>query len=124
MSSIMSLFSVASMVWSFALFVAICAELAWQIRDADALERIWRGMARVHQELWIVAPIGIAYWAVRDWHGSSPWQVFFDGLSLFNWWWYRNWPGDNHWKRRAKKAKEAVAVRAGRLVVVPIGASS
>ena len=67
--------------------------------------------------------IGIVHWAVQDWNGDSPWVILFDALNLFNWWYFRNWPDENRWKRRAKKAKEAVAVRAGRLVVVPAVAS-
>lgn len=82
-------------------------------------ERLWRALARVHQELWLFALPGLLLAAIRDWHSPNPWFIVFDALNLWNWWHYRNWPDDNQWKRRAKKAKETVAVMAGRLVIVP-----
>src|SRR5262245_523848 len=93
------------------------------IRPGDRVERVWRSFARIHQEVWIVAPVGLLSMAVTDWRERDYFSLFFDAVNLWNWWNLRNWPEDNHWKRRAKKAKEAVAVRAGRLVVVPAGAS-
>jgi len=110
--------------------LARAISLAWIIAFASALigqarahgpkaEALWRSLARAHQELWLFAPPGLLLSAVQDWHSPAPWLMVFDAINLWNWWHYRNWPDDNHWKRRAKKAKEAVAVRAGRLVVVP-----
>jgi len=70
---------------------------------------------------WLFAPPGILIGTIDHWHSPSSWRIFFDALSLFNWWTWRNWPEDNHWKRRGKRAKEAVARRGSRLVVVPAG---
>lgn len=119
-----------------AIWVSICWQLSlcagqlgemWckDVRSSDRAERLWRAFARVHQEAWLFAPPGFLILTVQTWHepGQS-WFILFYAYALFSWWHSRNWPEDNHWKRRAKKAKEAVAVRAGRLVVVPAGGSS
>ncbi|WP_203832668.1 hypothetical protein, partial [Actinoplanes lobatus] len=107
--------------WLLALVFALIGHIYCQIRgNRSKAETLWRSFARAHQELWLFAPPGLLLAAVRDWHSPTPWQIVFDAINLWNWWHYRNWPDDeNRWKRRAKKAKEAVAVRAGRLVVVP-----
>jgi hypothetical protein len=89
------------------------------VRDSSRVERLWRAAAMIHQELWLFVAPGILLSAVQHWHSSNWYLVFFDMVSLRNWWHFRNWPEDNNWKRRAKKAKEAVERRAGRLVVVP-----
>jgi hypothetical protein len=104
--------------------------VAWMLTFCGALigsviatrpkaERLWRSLARAHQGLWLFALPGLLIAPVQNWHSSVPWLIVFDAINLWNWWHYRNWPDDNHWKRRAKKAKEAIQVRSGRLVVVP-----
>lgn len=124
MTWIRTIFEIETTTWSLTVTSALIVYLAWLIRKTDRLEHIWRSQARIHQELWLVAPVGALSTAVQHWHSHTPWMVVFDVLTLFNWWNLRNWPDENRWKKRGKKAKEAVAVRAGRLVVVPVGASS
>jgi hypothetical protein len=119
-----ALATIVFLTWTISLGLALYLDM-WcrYVKASDRVEKLSRAAARVHQELWLFAPPGVLFAAVRDWH-DQPWMLFFDALSLFNWWHFRNWPEDNHWKRRGKKAKEAVERRAGRLVVVPVGASS
>ena len=94
-------------------------------REGARLEVFHRACGRLHQELWLFAPPGLLLGVIHNfWSPGMQWHLIFDAINVYNWWAYRNWPEDNHWKRRAKKAKEAVAVRAGRLVVVPVGTSS
>jgi hypothetical protein len=69
----------------------------------------------VANNVWFLWSLG----TIHDWHSHTPWLVFFDALSLYTWWIYRDWPDENRWKRRGKKLKDAIAIRAGRLVVVP-----
>ena len=123
MSWIKVLFETEWFVWQMNTALALLIHVVWLLRKNDRLELWWRSAARIHQELWIAAPVGALLGALDHWHSHTPWMIAFDALGLYNWWNLRNWPEDNHWKRRAKKAKEAVAVRAGRLVVVPVGAS-
>lgn len=107
-------------MWSMSLAIAMIGRLWCQIKDQPFVEKLWRGFAWQHQQLWLFVPPGALIAATEHWHGQGQsWLVFFDALTLFNWWNFRNWPEDNHWKRRGKKAKEAVERRAGRLVVVP-----
>jgi len=85
-------------------------------------ESVWRAAARAHQELWIAVPPGIVFWAVdalRDPQVSLLWP----GLALLSWVLYGDWPDDNVWKRRGRKLKDAVTVRAGRLVVATVQVS-
>lgn len=112
--------TIASTFWVLALCAAMIGRLAHEIGGKDVLDKVWRGMAQMHQEAWLFAPPGLLIAAVHHWHSDDQkWLFVFDALNLFNWWYYRNWPEDNHWKRRGKKAKEAIERRAGRLVVVP-----
>lgn len=47
------------------------------------------------------------------------WFWLFEGLSLFNWWYYKDMGDDDDWKKLKKKVKEKVAAIGGKLVVVP-----
>jgi hypothetical protein len=116
---------IASMVtffWQINLLAAIIADLLIKVRRS---KNVWLLAlvavgGRAHQEMWPIIPVAILINAVRHWHGGDWYMVFFDMLALWNWWVLRNFPGDdNQWKRRAKKARDAVAVRGSRLVVVP-----
>ena len=69
-------------------------------------------------------PPGILFGTLRDWHSPSPWRIVFDALALWNWWHFRNWPDENRWTRRGRRARSAVARIGARLVVVPVGSSS
>jgi hypothetical protein len=122
-TAIRALFEIEATTWALVVTSALIVYIVWMLRKTDRLEPIWRGQARIHQELWIVVPIGALSSALHHWHSHTPWMIIFDALTLYNWWNLRNWPEENRWKKRGKKAKEAIAVRAGRLVVVPVGAS-
>lgn len=111
--------------WQFALCFGIIGQLICTIGPKrPKVEHAWRVAGRMHQELWIAAPPGIVLAVVESWHSGLSWMVFFHAVSLYQWWHYRNWPDENRWKRRGRKAVEAVAMRAGRLVVVPSGVTS
>jgi hypothetical protein len=124
MTGIRTIATVVYTVWVFAITVGRFGELAWMIRHADWLELVWRASGRIHQEMWPLVPAALLITVNKEWNSPRPWLIVFDTINLWTWWTLRNWPEDNRWKRRGKQAKEAVAVRAGRLVVVPAGAKS
>jgi len=113
-----------SLTWQYTYIAAVLGYALSLQRQSDRAEKIWRALARAHQELWLFAPPGLLLSVIEIWHSRAPWLIVFNAMGVFSWWQSRNWPEDNHWKRRGKKAREAVARRAGRLVVVPVGASS
>lgn len=115
----------------FALIKYACewTEILWNCALAFAIigrallpEKSWRAAARVHQMLWPFAPPGLVFLMWHDWTGGwrTSWMLVFMASAAWQWWHYRDWPEDNHTKRRLKKAKEAVSARFGRLVVVPV----
>lgn len=108
------------LMWTLSLAVALMGSLLGMIKPgSQLLDAMWQAFARIHQELWIVVPPCIALAAVDHWHAHSWFGLFTDALTLFNWVHYRDWPDENRWKRRGRKLRDAVAERAGRLVVVP-----
>lgn len=124
MTAIAFLAQLMTINWQLISTTAIIGQLWSLIRPSKTTEQVWRGLARVHQELWLFAPPGLLLSTVRAWHSDRPWLIALYAWALLTWWGMRNWPEDNHWKRRAKKAKDAVARRGARLVVVPAGAAS
>lgn len=110
--------------WIWTLQIGQAAQTLCALRPGDHLERFWRACGRVHQEVWLFVPPGLLALSAEAWSGHHWLIALLLAPAPIVWWRSRNWPEDNHWKRRAKKAKEAVAVRAGRLVVVPVGAPS
>ena len=116
---IKALAAIAYVIWGMSLSVANIGDMITSSLDAPRVERMWRASARIHQEFWIVAPPGLLFDAVNTWRGDRPYMIVLNALTLFFWWQYRNWPDENRWKRRGRKLKDAIAVRAGRLVVVP-----
>ena len=78
----------------------------------------WNVVARMHQELWPVAFPGIV-WSAVDNFNDEPWMLIFNALSFIGWWAYRDWPDENPWKKRGRKAKETIVARGGKLVIVP-----
>jgi hypothetical protein len=125
MSGVALIATAVTFMWSMTLVTGVLSQMFTRfVREVDWVDALWHACARIHQELWLFVPPGILINTVHHWHSLSPWQIFFDALALYNWWTFRNWPEENHWKKRGKKAKEAVARRGSRLVVVPAGASS
>lgn len=126
MTTISALADITATSWALALTVAIWAHWARTIiclmRGGDAQAGLWRYAAAAHQELWLFALPGLLL-SLSDHLRSGGWELVVDVLMLFSWWWYRNWPDENRWKRRGRKLKDAVAERAGRLVVIPATAS-
>jgi hypothetical protein len=111
-----------SICWQLALTGGQMGEFWCQIvRSSDRLERFWRAAARIHQEAWLFAPPGFLILTVQAWHRNQSWTMLFYAYALYSWWKYRDWPEENHWKRRGKKVRDTVKVSAGRLVVVPAG---
>jgi hypothetical protein len=103
--------------WSLALALGLVCE---QVSTVIArFTTAFRFFAFVYQELWIVAPPGILILAADNWHDHDYLGVAIYVLSLYNWWTFRNWPDENRWTRRGRKLKDAIVVRAGRLVVQP-----
>jgi hypothetical protein len=82
---------------------------------------------RAHQELWILYPLCPVGLSVTSWHAIVVGeQVAYNSIMMVAsaaalWWWWaqRDWPDDNRWKRRAKRAAAAVRAVGHRLVVVP-----
>ena len=107
--------------WQFTICVGVFAQFFCLLKPGSKrAETIWRACGWMHQELWIAVPPGMLLATIQNWHGHTPWLVVFNAWSLYQWWTLRNWPDDeNRWKRRGRKLKDAVAERAGRLVVVP-----
>lgn len=126
MSALLFLAGMVFMAWQWVFMVAFTADLFRQAGvKAERTAAVTRRFGRFHQELWLFAPPGLLIGTVEHFHTPGlQWLVVIDAIWLFNWWHYRNWPDENRWKRRAKKAKDAVTVRAGRLVVVPAGSAS
>lgn len=83
--------------------------------------KVYELAVRVHQEFWIVAPIGwlSAVWEVATGPAGRSFMLLFHAIGAWIWWTDRNWPDDNIWKRRSKRAVESVKVSGSRLVVVP-----
>lgn len=104
-----------------------CVAMVWIVGFSTALllstfgktGRVYDFCVFLHQELWIIAGPGIVLSAVTWWDDGLEWGLIFPAFNLLTWWKYRDWPDENRWKRRGRKAKEAIAERAGRLVVVP-----
>jgi len=109
------------LMWTLSLSVALMGSLVSMLRPGSRrLDVVWRAFAHMHQELWIAVPPCIAFAAVDHWHAHPWYGLFCDALSLVIWVQFRDWPDDeNRWKRRGRKLLDAVAERAGRLVVVP-----
>ena len=126
MSALVTLGNTVWSIWNIVLAAAVVGRFIWLMKPTKQRERAWRILGRVHRELWLIALPGLVATMHRHLQSDFQWYLLiFDAFGLYNWWFYRNWPDDdNHWKRRAKKAKDAVAVRAGRLVVVPAGGPS
>lgn len=78
----------------------------------------WRVAARMHQELWPFAFPGIV-WSTVNSFNERPWFLIFNALSFVGWWLNRDWPDENPWKKRGRKAKETIVARGGKLVIVP-----
>jgi hypothetical protein len=107
-------------MWSLSLAAALMGHLVSLLKpNSQHLDAVWRSFARIHQELWIAVPPCVALAAVDHWHGHSYFGLFVDAMTLYNWARFKDWPDENRWKRRGRKLKDAVAERAGRLVVVP-----
>jgi hypothetical protein len=78
-----------------------------------------RALVRIHQELWLFAPVGLLALTYGDWAERNWFGMFFSLFNFALWWMLRNWPDDNIWKRRGKRALDRVRAVAGRLVVSP-----
>lgn len=111
-------------VWASALLIAMIGWAVCRVRDVGWVERVWRASARVHQELWLFVPPAILYGTLHDWHSASPWKIVIDAWALYTWWMMRDWPDENRWTRRGRKARSAVSRIGARLVVVPAGSGS
>jgi hypothetical protein len=107
------------LTWLTALTIGLMGQLVYLIGGSPAVDWTWRAAARIHQELWIAAPAGLFVAAIQVWRSPQSWMVLFAAANLWPWWYFRNWPDENRWKRRGRKLKDAVVARAGRLVVVP-----
>jgi hypothetical protein len=109
-----------AVIWQTALALAIIGQVCCRIRPTPLIEWLWPVLARVHQEMWLLVPPGVGFAAMEAWQSADrKWTIIFNALMLFNWWYYRNWPDENVWKRRGRKAKESVARAGARLIVVP-----
>lgn len=116
---------VATFTWQLAYGLAMVLHIAVLLGYRfDRLRKAADAAAQAHQELWLFAPAGLVYAAVDSWNSPRPWTIVFVPWGLLIWWWARNWPDDNVWKRRRKKLRDAVKAVGGRLVVVPAGAAS
>ncbi len=125
MTALIALTQNVSLLWQIAYTTALILHIAVMLGyRSNRLHRALNAAARIHQELWLFAPAGLVVNAVIIWNGPVPWMIVFSAFGLLVWWQARKWPDDNVWKRRGKKLRDKVAVSAGRLVVVPAGASS
>jgi len=107
------------LVWSLALAFGFVGRIVHTVNGSDRLGRLWQAAARVHQEAWLFAAPAMLI-RISDHVDSIPWYLVIDLCGAWVWWTTRDWPDDeNPWKRRGKRAKDAVTERAGRLVVVP-----
>lgn len=92
----------------------------WTGHGDDGLTKLWTRLARLHQDLWLFAGVGGFWWLYIDVkRGQTGIQLALDVCGVLFWWLSRNWPDDNEWKKRFKKAKSKVAQLGGKLVVVP-----
>lgn len=125
MSALLVLAYVISFTWEMAYGVALVLHVAVLVgyRD-DRLDRACAAAARVHQELWLFAPVGVLFVTTEALDSPHPWTAVAGVGSLAIWWRARDWPDENIWKRRGRKLRDAVKARAGRLVVVPAAAPS
>ncbi len=114
-----------SNLWAYCVVGAFIAHIFVQRRAGDSGRRLrtfGNGLARAHQELWLFALPGLVVNLIGHVQHGSTALAAIDLINIAGWWLWRNWPDDNVWKRRGRRVKDAVAERAGRLVVVPAGA--
>ena len=119
MGALKILFLIVTVTWQNALFMAILLDTFIKLgRAGRRAERVFAACVRIHQELWIAAPPGIAIGAVMTIHGTHWWTIIFNACTLYNWVLFRDWPDENIWKRRGRKLRDKVTVQDGKLVVV------
>ncbi len=121
MSALIFLAQAIATVWSLAFSIGIFGQILATMFNMPRAERVWRAAARIHQELWLFAPPGLLVVVIQTWNSDMPFMIVFQALTVYGWWVYRDWPDENRWKRRGRKLKDAIAVRAGKLVIVPQG---
>jgi hypothetical protein len=112
---LLELLIVPGRAWLLSVFVALVLHRF----GGDPGNVICRLFVRLHQELWLSAPVGLFALVYEDWAQRNWFGMFFSLFNFALWWALRNWPDDNIWKRRGKRALDKVRAVAGRLVVSP-----
>ena len=115
MSALVHAADAVTSVWRWAVLGALLLWVVGRIREG----RVLGSLVRIHQELWLFAPPGLFMDVYRDWAGRYWFGMFFSLFMFVNWWFLRNWPDDNAWKKRGRKLRDKVRAVAGRLKVSP-----
>lgn len=98
------------------------AYLASALRPQAKEARWFKVCGQIWQAVW---PLGLPaiVSSLLDNQADGNWLgMLLNAFSLWGWWMLRDFPEDNHWKRRAKKISETVKSIGHRLAVVPAGA--
>lgn len=112
------LFQVVTVLWYMAAVTAVVTEIFADVLPGTVMASVYRAAVRLHQELWIAAPVGVVG-KLFEAEQAGAGDVGMAVLGVGAWWYLRNWPDDNVWKRRGRRLRERVVEHAGRLAVVP-----
>lgn len=91
-------------------------------RPQVASQRWFKVCGKIWQTLWPLGLPAIISQLLDNQADGDYVGMLLNGFSLWGWWLLRNWPDDNHWKRRAKKLGSKVKSLGHRLVIAPAGA--
>jgi hypothetical protein len=120
MSILSGLVFVAMATWGHITFLYAAANLAAAVRQNEKLGIVAFRLGRVQQNLRPFALPGLILSATAV---HNPIDVITLTMALITWWLAKDWPDDDDpWKRRGKRALEAVKRQGSKLVVVPAGA--
>lgn len=101
--ALMFLATSLTFIWTTNLCIAMFSHL-WllAVRETGWVRVLFDATVWQHKELWLFVPPGALITAVDHWHHQM-WLVFFDMLTLYNWWNFRSWPDDdNRWDARVR----------------------
>jgi hypothetical protein len=88
---------------------------------SERVPKFWAALTRVDQETFIAGGPGAIIVTINAYHQHNWLTVLFGLILLYIW--CRDWDYEDRWKRRGKRALQAVRRQGAKLVVVPQAAS-
>lgn len=115
--------------WTWSAFIRYGARHVFRTDLPPAVDRVTRAL------FWELRPLCLWCWGIYNAHqlwsdrgsvGDLAMDLIIAALSFFSWWVYKDPKDDDddRWKRRREKLTAKVERVAGRLTVVPAGASA